>query len=189
MSQDKRCYWTTVEVREFRQLYQSTTNADLGAQLGRSWSAIKNMAHKLGLRKSAAFVQDHCRWTVGIAPWNKGKKGWQAGGKAHLTKFKKGHRGARQRPVGAERMERDAIMVKVAEPGVWKPKARVVWEQNYGPIPAGAIVRLRDGNQENCAPANLQLVTRGEHVVLNWKPRGPARRPTTWTAPLRMVAD
>ena len=184
----KRRYWTTAEIREFRAIYSHMTNAALGARFGRSWSAIKNMATELGLRKSAAFVAAHCRWTCGLAPWNKGKKGWQAGGRAHLTKFKKGQRGPRQRPVGSERRERDGVMVKVAEPNVWMPKARVVWERHFGPIPDGALVRMRDGNPENCAPKNLRLTTRGEHVLLNWKPRGPVRRPLTWTAPLRMAA-
>jgi hypothetical protein len=188
MSCTDRRYWRTGEVREFRLLYPNMTNAALSAQFGRSWSAIKNMATKLALRKSAAFVAAHCRWTCGLAPWNKGKRGWQAGGRAHQTKFKKGQRGARQRPVGSERLERDSVMVKVAEPSVWKPKARVVWEQHFGPIPRGAIIRMRDGNPENCAPRNLRLITRGEHVRLNWKPRGPARKPLTWTAPLRMAA-
>lgn len=184
-----RCYWTTVEIRRLRELYPNMENGALGALLGRSWSAVQNMAVKLGLKKSAAFLASPvCRWVKGNRPWNDGKKGWQAGGRAQLTKFKKGHRGARQRPVGAERVERDGVMVKVAEPRVWKPKARLVWEHNFGEIPAGAIVRLKDGNKLNCAPENLMLVGRDAHVLLNWKPRGPVRRPITWTAPLRMAA-
>ena len=184
-----RKYWTTLEVRLLRAIYPNTSNPEIGRRLGRTDSAVMIMALKLGLRKSPAFMASAAvRWQRGNRPWNAGRKGWQAGGRARLTKFKKGHRGARQKPVGSVRRERDGMMIKVAEPRLWVPLARYVWEQNFGKISAGGIVRLKDRNPENCAPENLQLVTRAEHVRLNWKPRGPVRKPICWTAPLRMAA-
>lgn len=182
----KRRYWTTTEVREFRRLYPDTTNAALGATFGRTRSAINQMATKLGIKKSAAFVAQYARWPRGLVPWNKGKH-WNPPG-SRATQFKKGHRGARQKPVGTERRERDGIMVKVAEPSVWVPKARVVWERHFGSIPDGALVRFKDGDRENFDPANLRLITRGEHVVLNWRPKRPKPKPATWAAPLKNAA-
>lgn len=182
-----RRYWTTAEVRTMREIYSDTPNSEIGARLGRTTSAILQQALKLGLRKSPAFLLGpHCRLQPGHATWNKGKPHNPPGSAA--ARFKKGHRGARQKPIGAIRRERDALMVKIAEPRVWVPLARFVWEKTFGPIPAGAIVRLIDGNPENCEPANLRLVTRAEHIRLNWKPRGPAKKPIRWTAPLRMAA-
>lgn len=32
---------------------------------------------------------------------------------------------------------------------------RVVWEENFGPIPAGYKVYFKDGNSLNCKPENL----------------------------------
>lgn len=182
-----RRYWTTREVRELGALYPITSNRELGSRLGRAPKAVALMALKLGLRKSPQFMAQHCRFQKGRATWNAGKP-WSPDG-SRATQFKKGHRGARQKPVGAERHDRDGIMIKVAEPGVWMPKPRLVWEQHFGPIPAGALVRLKDGNPDNCAQKNLQLVTRAELIRLNWKPRGPARRPTCWTAPLLRPAS
>lgn len=183
-----RRYWNTVELRELRELYPYTSAAALCERFGRSRSALKNIAVKLGLKKSPAFMASAAvRWQPGNRPWNDGKKGWKAGGRSHLTQFKKGHLGGRYRRLGSERRERDGVYVKVAAPNVWKPKARVVWEKNFGPIPDGMIVRLKDGNPDNCAPENLRLIDRREHVLLNWKPRRPAP-PPAWTSPLRRTA-
>src|SRR3990167_2235174 len=169
-----RRYWRTVEIRRLREIYQDMGNEQIGALLGRTWSAVQNLAVKLGLHKSAAFMASPaCRWPKGHKPWNAGRKGWQAGGRAELTKFKKGHKGARTRRAGSERMTRDGIEVKVAHPNVWVSKARVVWEKHRGPIPEGAIVRLMDGNWWNCKPDNLLLITRAEHARLNYRPRKP----------------
>lgn len=169
--QDKRVrrYWTTVELRHFRELYPYACMRELCQEFRRSRSAIKMMAVKLGLKKSPLYAR--VCFPEGHRPWNAGRKGWQAGGRARLTQFKKGHRGARQRPVGSERETRDGIEIKVAEPNVWIAKARFVWEQAFGPIPKGYLVRLR--NPGLPVVENLMLVTRQEHVRLNWKPRGP----------------
>ena len=184
-----RRYWAVPELREFRLLYPHTTMRELMARFKRTRSALKNLAVKLGLRKTKEHVREHCRLNPGHPAWgwNRGKH-YQAGGRAKETQFKPGQRGPRQRPVGAERVSRDGVEIKVAEPGVWMPKPRFVWEQHFGQIPAGAIVRLKDGNPQNCAPENLLLVTRSEHVRLNWKPRRAAAKPVGWTGPVRVAA-
>jgi hypothetical protein len=187
----KRRAWTTGEVRRLQQMY-CWSDAPINAiceSLGRTQAAVGIMAHKLGLRRSTRFLTGPaCRWQPGNRPWNAGRQGWQAGGRAKLTRFKKGHRGARQKPVGSERRTRDGWEVKVAEPKVWMPKPRYVWLQNFGEIPAGAIVRLKDGNPDNCAPENLMLITRAEHARMNYRPRRPKRKPTSWAAPLKLAA-
>lgn len=174
-----RRFWTIPTMREFRVMYPNTSNAALAAHFGRSLSGIKNMAAKLGVHKTAEARAKTRHLNAG---WNRGMHYRPKGSEA--TQFKKGHRGPRQRPVGAERTTRDGIEVKVAEPSVWQPKTRVVWEKHFGQIPAGAVVRLIDGNQRNVTPGNLRLLTRAEHIRLNWKPRRPRRKPTSWAAPI-----
>lgn len=181
-----RRYWTTVEIRKLREIYPDMNNGQVGAALGRTWSAVQNMAVKLGLHKSAAFMASAaCKWQKGNKPWNIGKHWSPEGSKA--TWFKKGQRGPRQRRVGSTRTTRDGIEVKVAQPNSWKPKARVVWEKKYGPIPEGAIVRLKDGNWKNCKPENLMLITRAEHVRLNYRPRRPRPSPA-WVSAIGLAA-
>jgi hypothetical protein len=179
----KRRFWTTTELRDMRALYSSTANAELAERFGRAPKAICLMAHKLGLRKSPEYISRYCRFQKRRAAWNKGRP-WNPEG-SRATQFKKGERGRRQRPVGTERMERDGLMVKVAEPAVWMPKARLVWEQHFGPVPAGMIVRLKDGNRANCSPENLMAVTRQENARLNAAKRKRRRRQgALWMRPL-----
>jgi hypothetical protein len=155
----------------------------LVSEFGRSVPALKMMATKLGLRKSPIF--ERVEFQQGHRPWNAGKKGWQAGGKARLTQFKKGHRGKRQKEIGAEREGRDGVEIKIAEPNTWTSKARYVYQQKIGPIAEGSVVRFKDGNRRNFAPENLSLVTRAEHLRLNWRPRGPKRMQIPlWISPI-----
>lgn len=54
--------------------------------------------------------------------------------------------------------------VKVAEPNVWALRARHVWEQARGPIPAGMAIHHRNGDKLNDDLSNLELVTVSEHL-------------------------
>lgn len=54
--------------------------------------------------------------------------------------------------------------IKVAEPNVWILNARHVWEQHYGPIPAGYGIHHCDLDKLNDAIENLELVSKSEHL-------------------------
>ena len=109
----------------------------------------------------------------GNLPWNTGTKGLTHGSS---TSFKKGSTPANRKPLGTERITWDGyIEVKVAEknpytgrPTRWLLKHQMVWEQTHGmKIPAGHVVFFRDGKKTNCAPDNLELMSRAEEVRLN----------------------
>ena len=86
------------------------------------------------------------------------------------SEFKPGHRPHNWKPVGSERINRDGyIEVKIDEPNTWAFKHRLVYEENYGPIPKNGIVRFLDGDRLNCSPENLVLVSRAEHAILTTK--------------------
>lgn len=44
---------------------------------------------------------------------------------------------------------------------------RAVWEAAHGPIPSRLEIHHRDGNRQNFALANLEAVTRSEHVRIH----------------------
>ena len=178
-----RRFWTTGEFSNLRRLYPDMRNKEIAVALGRTEAAVNVIAWKRGLRKSAAFMASPaCRFSKGHRSWNTGKKGWQPQG-CERTQFKKGHRGARQMPVGTERMGKDGIEIKTADPNVWKTKARYVWELHYGPIPAGGIIRFRE--RGNYAPDNLELVDRAEHARRNAEIRRKrVKRIPCWVRPL-----
>src|SRR5690625_2764219 len=93
----------------------------------------------------------------GHEPWNKGKKGIHTGGKS--TQFKKGNIPWTQKPIGSERVEGGIVLVKVADPSVWRYKHHVVWEQANGKIPDGYVIRFKDGNKMNVTLDNLFMTS------------------------------
>jgi hypothetical protein len=136
------------------------------------------------------------RFMKGQAPANKGlrRPGW-APGRMRETQFKPGERrgtaAKNWRPVGTILTDADGYLrIKVREwtPGeptgfgnvrVWPMLQRVLWEQAHGPIPPGHSVCFRDGNKQNVALDNLELVSRRELMRRNTVHNLPAPLPQT----------
>ena len=102
----------------------------------------------------------------GHKPWNRNLKG------IHLspaTEFKPGRPSKTKCKIGAvkirvcKRQTRRAF-IKIAQPGVWLERAKVVWESKNGPIPAGLCVHHIDRDTLNDDISNLALVTRAQHL-------------------------
>ena len=104
----------------------------------------------------------------GHFPFNKGKKKWWVGGEE--TQFSKGHLPWNYKPVGTERINADGYVdVKIADPGKWKAKHVLIWEEANGAIPKGSVLLFADRNKLNVSLDNLILVTRGELARMNQK--------------------
>ena len=124
----------------------------------------------------------------GHVPANKGlrRPGWAPGRMAE-TQFQKGCRsGIAARnwvPIGTVKADAEGylrIKVREAEYGkeatgygntrVWPLYHRHVWEQANGPIPKGHLVVFRDGNRNNVALENLEMITMRENASMtrNW---------------------
>ena len=105
---------------------------------------------------------------------------------ARATQFKPGGRGGQKRgrdaPLYAERVNADGyIEIKVPVPHKspcmvsrgwnqetsWMSKARWVWIQEEGEIPAGHAVIFVDGDRSNCDIGNLACVSRTVLRILN----------------------
>lgn len=149
--------WTPSDDAALRAIYPNTTNPVLADVFKRSVSAIKNRAQTLGLHKSEAYKEANpCgRIQPGTQPWNKGHKGWNAGGRSAQTRFKPGRRPEEARnycPIGSTRINRDGHLErKVTDDQTvyparrWVPVYRLAWEAANGPIPAGHILRFKAG--------------------------------------------
>lgn len=90
------------------------------------------------------------------------------------TMFKPGQKTHNQLPIGTERVLADGyVWVKIndipkAKKQVnWKQKHRLIYEQAYGPIPEGCLVKFLDGNTRNFDLDNLQLVSMGVNGIMN----------------------
>jgi len=124
--------------------------------------------HGMGNGRDARFNKGHepTQFRKGMIPWNKGKKGINTGGKQ--TQFQKGQKGWNYKPVGTERTNTDGyVEIKIADPGKWKSKHIIIWEEANGLVPKGHVVIFADGNQQNVTLENLLLVSRRELAVMN----------------------
>lgn len=109
------------------------------------------------------------RFTKGLVPYNKGKKGYCAPG-CEKSWFKQGSIPINHRPVGSERVDVDGYtLVKTAEPNVWELKHKLIWEEHNGAIPKGHAIIFGDRNKGNFNPNNLILVSRQQLLILNRK--------------------
>lgn len=176
----QRRKWSPDEDAKLTELWRSRSLNDCAAELGRGTGSVYNRVHKLGLKRPDEYKAiTGCGRFGTRAPWNRGLKGYQAGGRSKETQFKLGEKPSNTwRPVGAERTSKDGILIrKVADTGVkatdWRPVHVLVWEEHNGPLPADLIVVFKDRNRENLTAENLIAVTRAENMRRNSISRYP----------------
>lgn len=187
--------WTDEEIACLRDRYADAPTKDLARELGRPLAQVYAKAAKLGLEKSEAYLASpHAcrlrrgdnvgaatRFEKGHVPANKGlrRPGWFRG-RMRETQFKKGQRGIRWMPIGAEVRDGDGYLIrKVTEEGRgrqrWKFVHVILWEEAYGPVPPGYAVKFIDGDRRNVVLSNLCLVSRSDlgrlNVIWNRYPR------------------
>lgn len=167
--------WTPEDDKIMLEKYADNYTADLCKLLNRTPSSVYGRASFLCLCKSEAFKQMELqrqgdrlkkvgangRFLKGHVSANKGAKmPKHVYEKAKATMFKKGQLPHNVKHDGHERISKDGyIEVRVAL-GVYKQKHRIVWEQAHGEIPKGHAVVFKDGNKQNVALENLELITR-----------------------------
>ena len=149
--------------------------------IGRTPSSVSQRAARLGLEKASDFWTkpiaklwvggEHpnavaSRFKPGQVPRNKGvrRPGW-APGRMASTQFKKGRRPEESRnyqPVGTVRITRDGIAERKVSDDTnvypakrWVAVHRLVWEAAHGPVPAGHLVRFKEGMRT----AEVALIT------------------------------
>lgn len=185
--------WTEVDIELLRRNYADSLTADLATALGRQPSGVYQMARKLGLEKSAAFIAETARartlnpehggrkhqFAKGQEAWNKGLKGVVGVQEAcRATQFKKGrpaHEAANYLPIGSLRVCKDGYLERKVtdDPAIvparrWVAVHRLVWAEAHGPIPAGHLVRFKRGmattKADEITVDRLECVSRAEHM-------------------------
>ena len=168
--------YTEEERRVLIEMYPTAYAKDIAKRLGRSLSSVYCQAAKLGLKAPIEKVREagrlssnhpNCvasRFKTDHVPMNKGKKVTaDVYAKIKPTMFKKGSVPVNYRHIGSERITKDGyVEVKVADPGTWRLKQRLVWESANGPIPEGHAIRFRNGNKQDCSLENLYLISRAD---------------------------
>lgn len=176
--------WTDSELHSLKDLWRSETIKVCSERLGRATSSIYHQVKKHGFERDPEHAdiasstrfkkgENGGQFKKGHATWNKGKKGWDSGGRSHETRFKRGHGNSNNaHPVGTEKLDKDGVLLrKVSNIGErrekWRPVKDIIYEQYHGDIPDSCIVNFNDGNKENYARENLVALTRAEMLDRN----------------------
>lgn len=187
--------WTQDEDDIVRDYYPDVPTDVLALALGRKIGAVYQRAQNLGVKKSERFLASPlsgrtghdgrgrvAQFRKGHKSWNKGRKGWQAGGRSKETQFKPGSRSGRaaelHQPVGAERINGDGYRDRtIHDTGPmhkrWRAVHILLWEEAHGPLPDGHAVVFRNGDKSDIRLANLELVSRAELMRRNTRHRYP----------------
>lgn len=168
--------WTAKEIKWVR------ANAHIGiVGLARHFHVANTQI--IGMLKNHGIQTGNAtRFVKGQVPANKGKRmeTWLSAeqiAKIKQTSFKKGNRPHNTLYDGAIRTRNDnsglAYQYIRLSKAKWELLHRHVWQQHYGPIPAGKVVAFKDGNQLNCKPENLTLLSLKENMQRNTIHRYP----------------
>ena len=171
--------WTEADLKLLRDLYPTTPAKDLAIALDRDIGSVYKRCHLLVLSKSPEFLASVAsgrlmpgeqrglatRFKPGQVPWSKGRTGIRM---HPATEFKRGVMPHNHLPVGSVVMATIGwLKIKLAEPKHWELLHLFEWQRAHGPIPKGMAVRHKDGDRQNCAVENLELVSRAEIMRKN----------------------
>lgn len=179
-------FWTSEDHRLLRQHYANTDTKVLAAMLGRTAVAVWGRARSLGLKKSPEVLAENARrylheagkahrFKPGHRPPNRGVKGWDAGGRSHETRFKKGQTAHTWVPIGSIAYGKGGYLkVKVSDDRTkesrfnWCFVHHLVWEKAHGRrVPKGHVVIFVDGDPTHITIENLKLITLRRNMLRN----------------------
>ena len=88
------------------------------------------------------------------------------------TQFKKGQKPHTWKPIGTERLSKEGYLQrKVADTGYpprdWVGVHILLWREHHGEIPAGHIIKFKDGNKQNIAIENLECISQADNMRRN----------------------
>ncbi|PIE50737.1 MAG: HNH endonuclease [Flavobacteriales bacterium] len=179
--------WTKKEDKYIRNHYPNGDTKKIAEKLNKTYYAVLNRAHYLGVKKTKKFKQKQglrikekgeiYRFKKGQTPPNKGKKqteymSAESIEKTKSTRFKKGQTPHNALKDWQEVQRKDSsgipyIMIKVPGQRVLKYKHRWLWEKENGNIPKKHIICFKDGNTLNCVIENLECISMGENIRRN----------------------
>ena len=183
----QRFRFTPELLEELKRNYPTTITSDLADHFGCSIYAIRNAAHRYGLKKDREFLRQHFRKIMmdpnhpgrqflikkGTPPPNKGKKQTEymtpeAIERTRATRFKKGQlpKNTRHDYAITERPEKNGRVYKYIRIGLakWVLYHRYIWEQANGKIPKGYNIQFKDGDSLNCTLDNLYMISQADQL-------------------------
>ncbi len=138
---------------------------DLARSMNRSLDSVRSRAVILGLTKTPDTLHRinierdksksaATRFAPGFTPWNKGVTDYRLPSGA---------------PLGTERVRGGYHERKVKMDGPpwqrWRFVHVLLYEEKFGPVPAGCLVTFRDGNPDHCTLDNLVVITQSQNMA------------------------
>lgn len=183
--------WTLEQEQLLKELFPYTETKVIAKLLNRTSSSVYAKAMAIKLKRTPEFIAAQqkmfadtlrregvkTRFSKGIVPFSKGKKREEfmtpeGIEKVKTTQFKKGQIPHNWLPVGSERISKDGyIEIKFTDNyGIdssknFEFKHRLIWIENFGPIPKGMNIVFKDGNKRNFAIENFILMNNAENLM------------------------
>lgn len=175
-----RMPWTPEEEAYMRQHYADTQSQAIADHLGRSLRKVYAKASCMDLNKSPAFLASEASGRMkrplhgGKAYWfkpghtvhNKGMKGFCAPG-SEKGWFSKDNRPHNYKEVGSLRINSEGYLdIKLADgKNQWFLLARYNWFLHTGHwTTRDECIWYKNGDKHDCAPENLEVITRRQHL-------------------------
>jgi hypothetical protein len=188
--------WITAEDRIMKRLYPNQSSESVASVLNRSLRSVYSRANTLGLKKTEKYLNSEAsgrltkgsvagyntRYKKGQEIYNKGLTQQQyrsaaAIKKTKATRFKKGQKPHNTKPIGIiepriDKSGKTYLYIKHSDKN-WQLYQRFIWEQNFGTIPPGHIIRFKDKNSLNCDIDNLFMISKADNMRQNSIQRYP----------------
>ena len=180
-----RMAWTEQQVEAIRSRYPHERTDNIARDLGIPTARVYSKAAWMGLTKTPEYLAspEACRlrrdnpqgaqhrFQKGHTPANKGVKGSSYPG-MEATQFKKGQKPHTWKPLGTERYSKEGYLQrKVTDTGYpprdWVGVHILLWREHHGEIPAGHIIKFKDGNKQNIAIENLECISQADNLRRN----------------------
>jgi len=169
----KRIFWTQEEMDILDRHYPHIHAGKVADMLGCDIIQVYLQALHMGLKKVARKGANG-RWLKGSVPHNKGKKMKpEVYEKVKKTMFQKGCIPTNTTYDGYERTTKDGYIEVRIRMGKYRLKHLVEWEKLNGKLPKGHCLACTDGNKQNTAPENWELITRADNMRRNTIQRFP----------------
>ena len=138
----------------------------INERYGTSFTAeqIKRYKHRRGVK--SGFDGKFKPGNVGY--WSGKSRSADTWTKMQTTMLERGHTNGRCLPIGSEHFDKDCyVMVKIAQPNVWKQKHIVLWEQAHGSVPEGMKVVFKNRDKYDIRLENLALCSQGVNAFMS----------------------
>jgi hypothetical protein len=186
-----RKLFTKSEIDFVKKHFSNTQSNKIAGELGKPVYAIYNLAFRLGLKKSEAYLKTpdagriqkgerisaSTEFRKGLVPANKGKKLCEFMSedgikRSTATRFKKGNvphnaKGHFDGEITIRKCKGRPYKYIRIEIGKWRELHRVMWEKANGKIPKGYNIQFRDGNPLNCVIENMYIISRKKQLQMN----------------------